>query len=288
MDQGHKQTNRALLGDWPKGGERIMDQPRITRFEPRGPADTGMQEWDAIDPAGLEAGTPVQSGHLYHQVEASGYMAGVWDCTPMTEKFGPYAVHEFMFLLEGSITMILADGTEVTVNAGDPFVVPKGLPCQWKQEGYVRKYFMIFEDPGARTADDVSSQGIILPQPSGPSGAMEIEAIDDPSGYIGDLPTQRKHTYFEDPSGQMIVGVWDSTPFERAVAPFPRNELMCLLEGSVTLTDGDGKEHHFQAGDAIYVPKGAPCGWKNTEYIRKYYAIFEPSRADAASAGAAQ
>ena len=57
----------------------------------------------------------------------------------MTIKFGPYEVHEFMFLLEGSITMALADGTKVTINAGEAFVIPKGLPCQWIQTDYVRK-----------------------------------------------------------------------------------------------------------------------------------------------------
>ncbi len=254
-----------------------MSSPKIIRFEPNGPADTGLEPWDPIDPSGLEAGTPVQHGHIYHDDEALGYMAGVWDCTPMTEKFGPYAVNEFMLLLEGSVTMVDESGGEVTVDAGEAFVIPKGLPCQWKQEGYVRKYFMIFENPGVPAADDVSSQGVILPQPSGPSGGMEKVEISDPSIYLGAPPTQHNHTYFEDPSGQMTVGLWDSTPFERAVAPSPRNELMCLLEGSVTLIDGAGEEHVFQAGDAAYVAKGAECGWRSTEYVRKFYAIFEPS-----------
>lgn len=265
-----------------------MSNPKIIRFEPHGPADTGLVEWDPIDPSELEAGNPVQRGHIYHADKALGYMAGVWDCTPMTEKFGPYPVHEFMFLLEGSVTMIHQDGTEAIVNAGEPFVIPKGLPCQWKQLGYVRKYFMIFENPGAQAAHDVSSQGVILPRPSGPPGGMEKGAIGDPSDYIGDLPTQHNHTYYRDPSGQMIAGVWDSTPFECAVSRFPRNELMCLLEGSVTLTGDAGQEHHFHVGDAVYVPKGAACGWKSTEYVRKFYSIFEPSATDAASTSAAQ
>ena len=145
-----------------------MSNPKFIRFEPHGPADTGLVEWEQIEASELETASPVQRGHIYHQDKASGYMAGVWDCTPMTAKFGPYPVHEFMFLLEGSVTMVLKDGTEVTVNAGEAFVIPKGLPCQWKQPGYVRKFFMIFENPGAQAADDVASQGIILPQPSGP------------------------------------------------------------------------------------------------------------------------
>lgn len=243
----------------------------------------GLAEWDPIDCAELEAGTPVQRGHIYHEDKDFGYMVGVWDCTPMTEKFGTYPVHEFMFLLEGSITMVLADGSEITVNSGEPFVIPKGLPCQWKQVGYVRKYFMIFEDPGAQAANDVSSQSVILPQSSGPPGGMEEEDVEDPSGYIGGLPTQHNHTYFEDPSGQMKVGVWDSTPHEHAVSRFPTNQLMCLLEGSITLTDGVGQEQHFAAGDTVYVPKDTLCGWKCTENVRMFYSAFQPSGTDDAS-----
>lgn len=251
-----------------------MSNPKVIRFEPHGPADTGLVEWDPIDPGDLEAGTPVQHGHIYHQDEALGYMAGVWDCTAMTGKFEPYAVHEFMFLLEGSVTMVREDGTEVTVNAGEPFVVPKGLPCQWKQLGYVRKYFMIFENPGARAADDVSSQGVILPRPSGP---MEKAEIGDPSRYIGDLPTQHNRTDFRDPSGQMTVGAWGSTPFESKIRPFPRHEFVRLLEGAVTLTEGDGATHRFEAGDTFYVPQGAVCGWTSTGYVKKLYAILDPA-----------
>ncbi len=33
----------------------------------------------------------------------------------------------------------------------------------------------------------------------------------------------------------------------------------------------------FNAGDTAYVPMGAPCGWKSTETVRKFYAIFEPT-----------
>ena len=254
-----------------------MVTPGIIRFEPYGPAETGLQEWDPIDPAGLESGEPVQRGHIYHQLDAPGYLTGVWDCTAMTEKFQPYAVHEFMLVLEGSITMVAADGSEVTTNAGEAFFLPKGLPGQWRQEGYVRKYFVIFEDPNGQPAKDPDALGVISLEASGPPGGLPEAEIADPSIFIGDVPTQHNHVYFQYPTGQMTVGLWTSTPFETAATPFPRNEFMHLLEGSVTLTDGDGVEHHFKAGDTAYVPKGAVCGWKSTQDVRKFYVIFEPS-----------
>lgn len=256
-----------------------MVESRITRFEPRGPAATGLQEWDPIDPASLEAGAPLQRGHIYHQDEAAGYMAGVWDCTAMTGRFEPYGVNEFMLLLEGSVTMVVADGREVSVNAGQTFVLPKGLPCQWKQEGYVRKYFVIFADPGGAPPADPDALSVILPLPAGPSGGLSQAQIADPSIFLGEIPTQHNHVYFQDSSGQMTVGLWTSTPFETAATPFRRNEFMYLLEGSVTLTDGDGVKHHFQAGDSAYVPMGAVRGWKSTGLVRKIYTIFQPAAA---------
>ena len=239
-----------------------MSSSGIVKFQPHGPDETGLVEWDPIDPDEIVSGTPVQRGHIYHEDPEVGYLTGVWDCTANTLKFGPYPVHEFMLLLEGSVTMQLEDGTQITVNAGEFFVIPKGLPCQWIQPGYVRKFFMIFEDPQEAPAADVSSQGIILPQAQGPSQGLGVMDLPDPSVYVGALPQLSNHTYFDDPSGQMHVGIWETTPSERRSVVFPRNELMCLLEGSVTLTDKDGVAQSINAGETVYVAKGTEMKWK--------------------------
>ena len=250
-----------------------MTSPGIVKFEPHGPQGTGLVEWDPIDPDEIETGSPVQRGHIYHEAQDVGYMAGVWDCTAMTLKFSPYPVHEFMFLLEGSVTLELQDGDQVTVNAGESFVIPKGLPCKWIQPGYVRKFFVIFEDPGALPASDVVKQGVILPEASVMLSKM---AIPDASVYIGTAPKLGNQTYFDDPSDQMHVGIWATTASDRHPVTFPRNELMCLLEGSVTLTGADGIDHTIEAGEAVYVSKGAQMRWQNAGPVRKIYAIYDP------------
>ncbi len=254
-----------------------MGARKIIRFQPNGPGNKGLQEWDPIDPAGLEAGTPIQRGHIYHEDSASGYMAGVWDCTPMTERFGPYAVNEFMLLLEGSVTMIRADGGEAIINAGESFIVPKGLPCQWKQDGYVRKYFVIFENPGTPAADNVSAQGVILPKLTDPGEETPWQSADGAGEFAGDTPTARNHTCFTDPSHQFSCGLWDSSAFETPAVPCPRNELVILVQGSMTLTDENGHEHLFEAGETAYVPKGVSCGRRSTGDVRTLYCRFDPS-----------
>jgi len=136
---------------------------------------------------------------------------------------------------------------------------------------------VIFEDKSDRAHKDPAALGVIRPQAAGPTAGMTKLEIPNPEIFFGGAPMQYDHGYFEDGTHQLFVGLWESTPFERAIAPFPRNELMCILEGSVTLTDGDGVEHRFNAGDSAYVPMGARCGWKSTETVRKFYAIFEPT-----------
>ena len=251
-----------------------MANPGIVKFEPHGPEGPGLVEWDPIDPEEIESGSPVQRGHIYHEVADAGYMAGVWDCTAMTLKFSPYPVHEFMFLLEGSVTLVLENGDEVTVDAGQSFVIPKGLPCQWVQPGYVRKFFVIFEDPGVACGDNVSDQGVIVPEATTELSPMDIP---DSSVYIGATPELANRTYFDDPSGQMHVGIWATSASDRHPVTFPRNELMCILDGSVSLTGDDGREQMIRAGEAVYVSKGAKMRWQNAGPVRKIYAIYDPA-----------
>lgn len=253
--------------------------PKINRMEPHGPADTGMVEWDPISQDDLESGEPVQRGHMYLDDADLGLSVGVWDCTAMTTKMEPYSVNEFMFILEGSVTMVLADGTEETINAGEAFVIPKGLVCQWKQPGYIRKYFVIFDDKSG-TAPDEAKLKIYRPREDESVTPIDIT---DTSLFLGDIPKQGEHEYIVDPTGQFMVGLWDSEAFERPVVPFNRYELMCILEGSATLSDGAGNDQVFKAGDAAFVAKGAPYKWKSDGYVRKFYCIFMPTEVAAAS-----
>src|SRR4029077_7736801 len=69
--------------------------------------------------------------------------------------------------------------------------------------------------------------------------------------------------------------VWDCTPFVTTLHPYPFNEFMLILEGSVTIVEPGGRETKIRPGEAFCIPQGLNCQWKQTEYVRKYYAIFE-------------
>jgi uncharacterized cupin superfamily protein len=286
-----------------------MTAPRIQKFESFGPggsaAKSGLALWPEIPAAGLAAGAPVQHGHYYLEDKARGLTAGVWDCTAMTEKLAPYAVNEFMIVLDGEVTIIedpknipippkrgreaSTTGREgvrrTTIKAGESFIIPKGLHCQWHQDGYMRKFFVIFDDTSGKTPADPAALSVLRPDPD---AELEASAGPAPELLLSGAPQQHDKQYFADLTGQWTVGVWDSTPYHRKTIPFPRHELMHILEGEVTITEDGQPPQTFKAGDTFVVPMGTPCDWKTTGYIRKIYCIFQPKAAAAKGKEAAE
>lgn len=222
----------------------MTDTAQITRFAPHGPEPDGLTEWERMDPANLVSGEPVQRGHTYHENPDAGYMSGVWDCTAFTDHMMPYPVDEFMFLLEGSVTMGLPDGTEVTVGAGQAFVIPKGFECQWKQPGYVRKYFMILDGPVPGGAANPSLSRITVP---------------DLTATPADLETAR--TDFINAAGNMQVHVRMLAAMALPALPVTANLLIQVLDGGLTLTSGDAS-HRFAPGETAYIRQGGTIGWQ--------------------------
>ncbi|WP_397541916.1 DUF6614 family protein [Roseovarius salis] len=245
----------------PRRSMKMTDTPAIIRFEPHGPADTGLVEWDRIDPADLVSGEPVQRGHIYHEQPDAGYLAGVWDCTAQTEHMAPYPVDELMILLEGSLVMGLPDGKDVELTEGDAFIIPKGFECQWKQDGYLRKVFMILDGPVPATGNNPSLHRITVPDLAPRETGEEVA-------------TQRLD--FVNATGSMQVGVahWAATTLP--AAPVTENRLIHVLEGRLTLS-ADGAEQVFGAGETAYLPAGHTVGWQTQAGTRLLVANCTPT-----------
>jgi uncharacterized cupin superfamily protein len=255
-----------------------MSDLRPIAFSAQGP-DSGLETWEQIPAEALTAGEPVQTGHNYFTDDTGTMTAGVWTCTPMTGKAGPYGVNEYMLVLEGSVTMIHEDGTENTVSAGESFVIPKGTPCVWKQTENIRKFYVIHDDPSgeALDADGLNIRTFAHDMTLTPVGEQ------DTSRYIGDVPTQGTTVFFQDATQQMTVGLWETTEMHTKPLPFVRNELMHILEGEVTITDGTGKSNTYKAGDTFLVPKGMIYQWDSVGTVRKIFCIFQPKESVAAA-----
>lgn len=229
----------------------------ITRIERDGP--NGLEEWEQMDYASLDSGTPVQHGHLYHEVEDSGYMVGVWNCTAFVDKMMPYSVDEYMLFLSGDLTMIMPDGEEIKITAGDAFVIPKGLMCQWKQDGPVHKIFMILNGE-IPEAQNVSLTRITLPDLAALDASTSTDLISDRTDFIN-------------AAGNMRVGVQTYGAMSQPGFGIKDNQLITVLDGTLHLNDGE-ETHSFSAGQTAYIHQGGTVGWTTEAGTRTITASY--------------
>ena len=100
-----------------------------------------------------------------------------------------------------------------------------------------------------------------------PSNPPPAEAL------LGPAPACRSDNVFKDEETQYIAGTWDSTPYHRIERPHRLNEFMHLLAGSVRFASPDGSALSAGAGDALFVPQGAPMGWESHDRVAKFYVV---------------
>jgi uncharacterized cupin superfamily protein len=58
----------------------------------------------------------------------------------------PYGVDEFMYFIEGGVTLTSSDGTVTTINAGEAVTIPKEWTGVWDTNGYTKIWVIYSED----------------------------------------------------------------------------------------------------------------------------------------------
>ncbi|MCY1412463.1 hypothetical protein D9M71_278710 [compost metagenome] len=119
-----------------QGEER---KPGLTSLEPR----AALNPSQGPDAQILISPAPQCRSHNAFSDGTSNLQVGVWDSTPYVRRARPHKMHELMHLIEGSVTLQLADGVELKVNTGDTVFVAQGTPCAWESSVYVRKLYVV-------------------------------------------------------------------------------------------------------------------------------------------------
>jgi uncharacterized cupin superfamily protein len=256
----------------------MSSEKRVYRLERYGPADTGMHEI-TCNPEDFASDLPTQTLHVYYEDKDLGLSVGVWTTSPMQEAFGPYPGDEFIWLLEGGFKMVDGDGNVLDIyREGESVYFRNAAPVSWVQEEHLRKFYITYLNPQREAPANVPAEAAVKAvDPSITPEQMTVLEATDPFIIDGEKPTQRDYNYFTNDTEDLFVGLWDSTPFESEMAPFPSHEFVQLLEGEITISEEDGTVHRFERGDAFFVPKGTVCSWKTTGYVKKYYAMLVPA-----------
>lgn len=244
---------------------------RVIRLERNGPAGAGMPEMEC-GPADFQSPLPTQHVHVYFEDKDIGLSVGVWDTTTMQEAFGPYPGDEFIWVLEGGFNILDGQGGAVHCPNNSGVSFRNAAPVSWKQEGYLKKFYITYLDPKAETPEIASAEGAI--QILDPDAATEVMEDTEPFEIEGAQPIQKNHTAFTNDAGNFVVGSWESGPMLSKMRPFPTHEFVRMLEGEVTITEPDGTAQTFRADDCFFIPKGTPCSWEIKTHVKKHYAIL--------------
>ena len=107
------------------------------------------------------------AGKIFENPETSVTGEGddrIWDITSLKSSDGklasgmyragpsrfeidePYGVDEFMYFLEGGVTLTSADGTVQRIDAGEAVTIPKEWTGVWETEGYMKIWVIYSED----------------------------------------------------------------------------------------------------------------------------------------------
>ena len=128
----------------------------------------GTAHADAVHPAVMTAED--QTGKIFEHPDAvvkkadEGYIleftsmmssdghfgAGMYDSGPAVEVYteeDPYGYDEFMYFLEGGVTLTSSDGTVTEIKAGDAVTISKEWVGTWKTQGYRKIWVFYSDDP---------------------------------------------------------------------------------------------------------------------------------------------
>ena len=143
----------------------------------------------------------------------------------------------------------------------------------WVQEEHLRKFYITYLNPNRAVPDGVPTEGAVkaVDLSITPDQMTVLDGL-EPIVFLGEQPTQRDHVYFTNDTGHMEVGLFDSTPFETQMAPYPLHEFKRMLDGEIVITEENGTAHHFKQNDAFFIPMGTVCSWTTTGYVKELYA----------------
>jgi uncharacterized cupin superfamily protein len=171
---------------------------------------------------------------------------------------------ETIVVTEGALTLEAAGMASMVLGPHEGAVIGGGTALRIRAES--RTNFVFCAAACARPA----KTGLVLLRADAdfePTATLPAEVL------LGPAPECRSDNVFNDDDAAYMAGTWDSTPYHRIIRPHRLNEFMHLLAGSVRFAAPDGSVLSLGAGDALFVPKGAPIGWESSDRVAKFYVV---------------
>jgi uncharacterized cupin superfamily protein len=171
---------------------------------------------------------------------------------------------ETLVVVDGELSLTAPGAAPLVLGRGEGAVIARGTAVRILTES--RTLFVFC----AASAEGPNNPGIT---PLRADAAFKPSATLPADVLLGPAPQCRSDNVFIDEQAEYRAGTWDSTPYHRLVRPHRLNEFMFLLAGGARFASPDGSVLSANAGDALFVPQGAPIGWESSERVAKFYVV---------------
>ena len=131
----------ALAATLPLAAEETVYPAEMSR------EDLAGAFFDSPDTQVLEKGTVLDITSL--KASDGKFASGMYRAGPSRSEIDePYGVDEFMYFLEGGVTLTSSDGTVTEIEAGEAVTIPKEWTGVWETDGY-SKIWVIYSADGS-------------------------------------------------------------------------------------------------------------------------------------------
>ncbi|MEM6721479.1 MAG: cupin domain-containing protein [Bacteroidota bacterium] len=182
------------------------------------------------------------SRELYTKTAFSGIDIGV-NITTSSNAFQDwknYAIDEFVYVVNGQAIIKSISGKEFVFNKGDFFMVPKGFTGRWTTKGKYGNFLEVAVYSKKRfDTDNTHAKEPFVIQKSVLSG---IDTLKNPTIYTG--------------AELSIVMSQQAINSTKKITENKVDEMMYILNGSVTITDTKNTAVTYYSGDFYVIPKG--------------------------------
>jgi len=171
---------------------------------------------------------------------------------------------ETLVVVDGELSLTAVGAAPLVLGRGEGAVIGRGTAVRIQAAS---RALFVFCTAAAEEPNNPGITPLLADGDLKPSATLPAEVLLCPA------PQCRSDDVFTDEQAQYRAGTWDSTPYHRVVRPHRLNEFMVLLAGAVRFASPDGSVLSAGAGDAIFVPRGAPIGWESSERVAKFYVV---------------
>ncbi len=75
---------------------------------------------------------------------------------------------------------------------------------------------------------------------------------------------------------EVRAGIREATEYSEKIVDYPFNEIVFVIEGSLSMLDESGVEDRFEAGDCFFIEKGFNGEWRQNSSVKIIHMTIDP------------